>query len=451
MDSKTKSGQMKRRTFLAGAAAAGAGAMLTSGVRRARAQAKPADVNVGIIGTGTQGMVLLRDALRIPGVKFRAVCDIWDFSLRYSSGTVRKFVKNPVNPQPGAPNQYKDYKEMLAKEKDLDACIVATPDWMHAEHAIAAMKAGLHVYCEKEMSKTLSLAKDMAVASKETGKMLQIGHQRRSNPVYLWALKMIQEDKLLGKFRSCHGQWNRAASEKRNWHPRYVIPEAELKKHGYESMDQFRNWRWFKKYSSGPIADLGSHQIDIFSWYVGVEPHSVQAVGGDDYWPDREWYEDVMCLYEYKPKAGPSVRGFYQVQSTNGFGHYYERFMGDKGTITMSEDHRKCTFVPERGTPVPAWMENVQTVDIGGTQAYPLIECIKAKGPQGVKDMEVWKVTNIHQFHLMNFFNAVRANDPKKLSCPPSVGYPTAVAVLNVIPAIEKGTKLELDEKAYEI
>jgi len=447
MDSKDKSSRMNRRTFLAGAAAAGAGAVLTGGVRPSRGQAakKAADVNVGIIGTGTQGMVLLRDALRIPGVKFRAVCDIWKFSQRYGAGTIRKYKTQPK------PNVYEDYREMLAKEKDLDACIVATPDWMHAEHAVAAMKAGLHVYCEKEMSKSLSLAADMAKASRETGKMLQIGHQRRSNPVYLWALKLINEDKVLGKMRSCHGQWNRAASPKRTWPEKYVITADMLKKFGYGSMDEFRNWRWYKKYSSGPIADLGSHQIDIFSWYVGVEPHSVSAVGGNDYWPDREWYEDVMCLYEYKPKAGPSVRAFYQIQSTNGFGHYYERFMGDKGTLTMSEDHRKCCYVPERDNPLPDWMAAVEAIDIGGTKAVPLVPALKKKNAAAAKDMAIWQTTNIHQFHLQNFFNAIRAGDAKKLTCPPAVGYPTAVAVLNVIPAIEKGAKVELNEEAYKV
>ena len=66
-----------------------------------------------------------------------------------------KRLKHPVT-------AYSDYKEMLAKEKDkLDAVIVATPDWMHAEHTIACLKAGLHVYCEKEMSNDLEKAKQI--------------------------------------------------------------------------------------------------------------------------------------------------------------------------------------------------------------------------------------------------------------------------------------------------
>ncbi len=446
MESKDQGkGRMSRRRFLAATGAAGAGVVLAGGVRRGLAQAaKPADVNVAIIGTGTQGMVLLRDALKIPGVKFQAVCDIWKFSQRYGAGTIRKYKTQPKA------NVYEDYRVMLAKEKGLDAAIVATPDWVHAEHTIACLKAGLHVYCEKEMSRSLEQAAAMVKAARAAKKMLQIGHQRRSNPVYRWALKLIDEDKILGKMRSCHGQWNRAASPKRAWPARYVIEDAMLKKFGYGSMDEFRNWRWYKKYSSGPIADLGSHQIDIFSWFVHAEPEAVTAMGGDDYWPGREWFEDVMCLYQYRPKAAPSVRAFYQVQSTNGYGHYYERFMGDKGTLTISENHLKCYFVPERGTPLPDWMAGVETVDRDGYKAVPLIKALPKKSPQAAADMALWQKTNIHQFHLQNFFDAVRANDPSKLTCPAEVGYPTAVAVLNVVPAIAKG-RVALPAAAYEV
>ena len=64
-------------------------------------------------------------------------------------------------------------------------------------------------------------------------------------------------------------------------------------------MDRFRNWRWYKKFSAGPIADLGSHQIDIFSWFLHAEPTSVQAIGSSDYYEGRDWYADVMTLFEY--------------------------------------------------------------------------------------------------------------------------------------------------------
>ena len=96
-------------------------------------------------------------------------------------------------------NVYEDFSDMLAKEPQLDAVIVATPDWMHAEHTNACLEAGKHVYCEKEMSNTLAGAASMVRTARETGKLLQIGHQRRSNPRYWHALRLIEKDKVLGR------------------------------------------------------------------------------------------------------------------------------------------------------------------------------------------------------------------------------------------------------------
>ncbi len=443
MDEQSDKTQLTRRDLLRSAAATGAGLMLS---RMSWAQGAPAGadaLNVAFIGTGLQGMVLLRDTLKIPGIRVKAVCDIWKYSRKYASGTVRK-AKQPK------PKVYVDYAEMLAAEKDLDAVVVATPDWMHAEHAVAAMKAGLHVYCEKEMSNTLGKAAEIVKAARSTKKLCQIGHQRRSNPVYTLALEMINDGKALGRITNCYGQWNRAVQDKLTWTDRYEIPADVLKKFGYDSMDRFRNWRWYKKFSAGPIADLGSHQIDIFAWFLGVEPTSVMATGGGDYYKDRDWYEDVMAIYEYKTKAG-SVRAFYQVQNTNGFGHYYERFMGDRGTLTISEDPRKCHFVPERGIEPPKWAASTKLVDRDGHKAVPLVKAFAKKSPAAKRAMARWDKKNIHQLHLENFFGAVRAADASKLTCPPEVAYPTAVAVLNVIPAIEAGKKVQFSAEAYKV
>ena len=94
--------------------------------------------------------------LRIPGLRFRAVCDIWtEYNQRRVVNTLKRFKQEP--------NGYEDYREMLDKEKELDAVIIATPDFWHAQHTIACLKAGKHVYCEKEMSNTLEGARSMVL------------------------------------------------------------------------------------------------------------------------------------------------------------------------------------------------------------------------------------------------------------------------------------------------
>ena len=335
-----------RRTFLRGAAAASAGLLAAPAI--SLGQTPPSEqMRLGLIGAGSQGRILMDAARRIPGVKFIAVADIWEYSQVYASRYLEKF-EQPVN-------VYVDYREMLEKEKDLDAVLIATPDFMHEQQLADSLDAGLHVYCEKEMSNTIEGARRMVVKSRESGKVVQIGHQRRSNPRYKHALRLVHNEKLLGRITSVNGQWNRPVQEPLGWPSKYPVPEEVLKQFGYDSMEQFRNWRWYKKYAGGPIADLGSHQIDIYSWFLKGNARSVSAIGGIGYYGDgREWPDNVMVTYEFDTPEGPA-QGFYQVLNTTSYGGYFETFMGDQGSLLISEDESKGAIVREAAASRRDW------------------------------------------------------------------------------------------------
>ena len=191
---------LSRRSFLKSSAVAGIGAAVTgAGIsQQAAAPAAQAPVpaplaavpgeelKIALIGAGEQGRVLMESCLRIPGIRIAAVCDIWSYSQQYARGYLRKYKQDPA--------VYEDYRELLAKERGLTAAIVASPDWMHAEHANACLNAGLHVYCEKEMSNSLDKARTMVETQRRTGKLLQIGHQRRSNPRYIHAIDKVMRE-----------------------------------------------------------------------------------------------------------------------------------------------------------------------------------------------------------------------------------------------------------------
>jgi len=206
---KTKD-ELNRRSFLHSAAGVGAGLVfspIASGQQKS--SNKPDDINVALLGAGEQGRVLMNVCLKIPGIRFKAVCDIWTaYNQRRASRLLKKYHHEH--------NIYVDCKEMLDKEKDLDAVIIATPDFWHADHTVDCLKAGLHVYCEKEMSNTLKGARKMVQTARQTGKLLQIGHQRRSNPRYIFCYeKLLKEAKLLGQITAINGQWNRAVAPPR--------------------------------------------------------------------------------------------------------------------------------------------------------------------------------------------------------------------------------------------
>ncbi len=418
-------------------------------------------VNVAIIGAGAQGRILLESAKNIPGIQFKAVCDVWDYSQQYAGNFLMKHGHKV--------NVYEDYREMLDKEKDLHAVIVASPDWMHAEHANACMQAERHVYCEKEMSNTLEKARTMVETSRSTKKLLQIGHQRRSNPRYIHAFnKLIRDTNLLGRVTHANAQWNRSKSDDIGWPKKYALSTERLSKYGYSSMHEFRNWRWFKKFGGGPIVDLGSHQIDLFSWVFGSNPKSVIASGGVDFYTTHEWYDNVMCIFEYDTPKGVS-RAFYQVLTTTSNGGFKETFMGENGNIVISEvppvgntatqeAQNKATGNPEEDLkygrsdwelyvkqgllgstrtpirPVATKNTNVDARVSAQLEGYPLpIELAKPA----------------HQPHLENFFDAIRLGT--KLNCPGEIGYETAVAVLACNEAVRTNQKIEFKPSQFTI
>lgn len=455
MSNQETRNEIDRRNFLRSSAAVGAGLVMSQPLfAETQSSKKPDDINVALLGAGAQGQVLMNACLKMgsdSGIRFKAVCDIWTKqNQKRATRMLKKF--GHVN------NTYVDYREMLAKEKDLDAVIVATPDFWHGEHAIACLKAGLHVYCEKEMSNTLENARKIVDAAKETGKLLQIGHQRRSNPRYIYCYeKLIKEAKLLGQITTINGQWNRsrAACIELDCRPGTEIEDSTLKKYGFNSMKQFMNWRWYKGLGGGPIVDLGSHQIDIYSWFLEAQPKSVIASGGIDYWTSNEWYDNVVATFEYQTESG-TVRATYQTLTTNSSGGYYEQFMGDHGTLEISEDPSRCGVFREMWVEEAEWYkwENkryIKRVGGLGQPAVPSKAVLDLRfSPSAAKYSILVEMNQpFHQPHLQNFFDSIRGK--ATLNCPAEIGYETAVSVLKVNEAVREGRRLEFKPEEFHV
>jgi predicted dehydrogenase len=353
-------------------------------------------------------------------------------------------------------NAYEDYQEMLAKEaKNLDAVIVATPDFWHADHTEGALNAGLDVYCEKEMSNTLDGARRILRAAKKSGKLVQIGHQRRSNPRYIHCYeKIIRQSQLLGRITTVNGQWNRSVQPDLGWPEKYTMPVSRLKKYGFRNMLQYRNWRWYKGLGGGPIVDLGSHQIDIYSWFLQSNPVSVMATGGTDYYDTKthEWYDNVLATYEYKTTSG-TVRAFYQTITTNSNLGYFENFMGDQGTLQISESAGRAGLYREQiAPPWEKWVEQgiitAAKEDVPKPQSGVVLDVRETVAPPK-HGLPVVFNDPYHKPHLENFFNAIRGYE--KLNCPVEVGYETAVTVLKVNDAVKLGRKLKFNPDDFHV
>jgi predicted dehydrogenase len=468
MCNQKKKDKINRRRFLHSAAGIGAGLMLSpiAAGQNKRAN-KPDDINVALLGAGEQGRVLMNICLKIPGIRFKAVCDIWTaYNQKRASGLLKKYRHQN--------NAYVDYKEMLDKEKDLDAVIIATPDFWHADHTVDCFKAGLHVYCETAMSNTIEGAAKMVEAARRTGKLLQIGCQRRSNPRYLYCYdKLLKGRKVLGRVTAVSSQWNRVVRGPMGWPRCASLDRPTLERYGYESMAQFRNWRWYKGLGGGPVVSLGSHQIDVINWFLGAKPSSVMASGRTSYLDKKmhQWYDTMMAVYEYETNQG-SICVYYQILSHNRSDGCFERFFGEQGTLELAETANRAIFSPElMNSDNKVWARCVKegclighdkmmkmidklTVEqvarkffVAETLPLPRFDNIHnmAKGiiwPANRRILTVPVEMNkpFHQPHLENFFDAIRGK--AKLNCPAEVGYETAVTVLKVNNAVEAGRKL---------
>jgi len=343
---------LSRRNFLTRSAAAG---MVLGAPAILRANSKtPSDtLNVALVGFGKQGLVLFEAMQNIPGIHIQAVCDIWDQSRNRGLSRVRQR-------QGALPNGYVDIDDMLAKEKGLDCAIIATPDFWHSPHTVKCLEAGLHVYCEKMMAHTIEAARDMVRAMERTGKLCQIGHQRRSNPRYRFTLEhLINRHRLCGQITNANAQWNRSLSASQDISVKAsILPSKEvIERYGFGDAHKFVNWRFYRDLSGGPISDLGAHQIDIFNWFLGVLPKRVYASGSNPVFKNREHFDNVMCIFDYDTPDG-EVSAFYQVLTTTGAGKgFYETFMGTEGTLTISEIAAHSSIYRE------VWTDPVTNVD----------------------------------------------------------------------------------------
>lgn len=438
---------MNRRAFLRSTAAMGASLAFAPQILAQNVNKREENINVALLGAGAQGQVLMNSCLKIPGLRFKAVCDIWKEYNQKRAVRILQAYKH-------SPTAYVDYREMLDKEKNLDAVIIATPDFCHAEQTIASLEAGLDVYCEKEMSNNLEDAGKMVEAARQSGRLLQIGHQRRSNPRYLHCIdKILGEANILGRITTVNGQWNRSVQPQRGWPKGSDIDSRMLKRFGYESMRQFRNWRWYKGLGGGPIVDLGSHQIDIYNWFLGTYPKNVIASGGTDYYDKdtHQWYDNVMAVYQYETDRG-QVRAFYQTITTNSSQGYYENFMGDQGSLVISESAGRGAVYREASA--PEWDKWVKKGYLLAPQKKEeenqegLLDVRETVAPPAY-ELAVTMKKKYHQPHLENFFDAVRGK--AKLNCPAEDAFKTAVTVLKVNDAVRSSKLLTFKDEEFKV
>ncbi len=420
-----------RRDFLKTAAVvAAASALPTVGAPAILAKPGPNEaVNYGVIGTGTQGCTLLKFLTTIPAGRCVATCDIYPPNLKKGVETIGN---NPAT--------YEDYRRLLERS-DIDAVLIAVPLNLHARIVVDALHAGKHVFVEKSMFfKEEEAGQIRQAAAAHPKQVLQVGLQRRSSVLYQVAMEMIRKG-ALGKITFVRAHWHRNS----DW--RRPIPDPQY--------ERLINWRMYREYSGGLMAELASHQIDVANWAIGAEPVSVVGTGGIDYWRDgRETCDNVQAIFEY---PGGQKLLFSSILSNAHYG-FEEQIMGDQGTLETTIGRgmyfREPVAKATTGQAKENWWAGATVTEQAVQKGVPIFP-EKGNGPAGFLDREVryakrWLASmGIYEYEethdpcwseLVNYFASIRGGKP--VVAPLELGAADALAVIYGNRAIDTGQRV---------
>jgi predicted dehydrogenase len=382
---------LSRRSFLdrvlAATAAAGvAGAAPWAVTAANAASAGPAAssagdrVRLGVIGTGDRGRALMRNIAKTRNCTVAAVCDVYAPNL--AKGREIAGASVPA---------FADHRAML-DAGGLDAVVIATPLNLHARHTIDGFDAGLHVWCEKAMARTIADCGTMVSKSKAAGKVLQIGHQRMFHPTYLNALKRVKAGEI-GTVTQIRASWHRNNSWRRK------VPAG--------ADDRHINWRLYRDSSAGLMTELATHQLQVGNWFLDAVPTRVIGSGSICFWKDgREVYDHVALIYEYS--GGRKL--IYTSLLNNARYGCEEQIQGSTGTIEP-ELGRIYAEVPPKVLALQRMRQDVarghkRTVPIGGATWFPELPVTTPGESLG------WGEYDETMLQFEGFAEAVRAGKP---------------------------------------
>jgi predicted dehydrogenase len=400
-----------RRNFLKRAAAAsgalvGAPAILsarTETMQRTTPTFSANDqVNLAVIGAGGMGVVDSQTALRIPGVRMVAACDLYDGRLAAAKDRWGKDIMTT-----------RDYREVLARP-DVDAVIIGTPDHWHKEISVAALEAGKGVYCEKPMVHSIGEGEAVVAAQNSTGKTFQVGSQGMSSLGNEKARELFQQG-AIGQLVYAEGFWARN-SPTGAW--QYAIPKdaspktvdwdryvSNTTKRDFDPLRFFR-WRNYRDYGTGMSGDLYVHLFSSLHFVTSsIGPRQVISTGGLRYWKDGREVPDVQLgMFDYGEQEGhPPFNLSLRCNFVDGVsGSTYLRLVGTEGAmdITWTDVYLRKNLVSD---PLDPFLQNKSSEGAVGGEPRKMMLPPKEmhytvqKGYKGA-----------HYDHFNNFFNGVR-------------------------------------------
>jgi predicted dehydrogenase len=436
-----------RRDFLKAGGAAVAAATVSWNARSYAAILGANDrVNVGAVGCGDRMKGSLIPAFlqhsKELNFQFVAVSDLWSRRRDEGVAFIQKLSGSTVE-------AVRNNDELYAR-KDVDAVLVATADFQHALHGIEAVNAGRDAYVEKPTADSMEDARNFLAAVNKTGKIVQVGTQRRSTPAYMKAAEYIKSGKF-GDIVMVEMTWN--VNQPGRWRRPDVVPllkeqDTDWKRYllnrPYEPFDarKYLEFRLFWPYSSGIPDQWLVHQIDTVHWFTGLpHPRSVVANGGIYLWKDgRTNWDTMTAVFDYGPLDDPS-KGFqvqYSSRFTNSAGGVKELYYSNGGMIDMD----KQTVTPTGG--LRAREAAAMGLKENLLPSFSLVEKSEAVSTDANTGGDPMTSAN-----MRNWMECVRSR--KTPNAPIEAGYNHSVALCMNIAAIQTGQKVTFDDKTQQV
>jgi predicted dehydrogenase len=404
-------------------------------------------VSVGIVGCGDRmkGGLIPAFMANYKETNFEivAVSDIWNRRREEGSAFISKLSGSPVDPVVN--------NEALYARKDIDAVMVATADFQHAQHGIQAVNAGRDAYVEKPTAHTMKDAREFLAAVEKTGKIVQVGTQRRSTPSYQKAYEYINS----GKFGDIvmvemtwnvnqPGRWRRPdvvpllKQEDTDWN-RYLL---DLPKVPFDAR-KYLEFRLFWPYSSGIPDQWLTHQIDTVHWFSGLpHPRSVVANGGVYLWKDgRKNWDTLTAVFDYGPLDDPT-KGFqvqYSSRFTNSAGGVKELYYSNAGMLDMD----KQTVTPTGGLTARSAAEmKMQPNLLPSFSLMDKVDKMQTDADTGGTDPQT-------SANVRNWMECVRSR--KQPNANIHAGYSHSIALCMCVAAVQTGEKVTFDDKTQQV
>jgi len=420
--------KLTRREFSAGLLAAGTAAAVQRSALGALGASER--IRLGIIGVGNRGDQLV-DAFTVhDDVEIAAVCDVYDPYLEFA---VKKIG--------GQPFVTKDYRRLLDR-KDIDAVIIATPDHWHALQFIDACRAGKDVYVEKPLSLVVAEGRKMVEVARQTGRITQMGVQRRSSELCRKAVELIG-DGAIGQVtaaRCCfvRNEWPMGIGNPPDCDPPTGLDWdmwlGPAPKRPYNPNRCLYMFRWFRDYSGGQLTNFGTHFLDVIQWAIGKDaPMSVLAAGGKYAVQDNREFPDTQeVLWEYP--GGPLVT--FTEYSASGGDLYgkpaHIEFRGTKGNLYIHSHSLEITPTPVRTERLP----NRSVIERAADNR-------QERATERVIEPFTFQKRVLDSDHARNFLDGVKTRTA--CHCPVEVGHRSTTTTLLGNVAFARQRRLEWD------